>query len=160
MYSAYKLNRVTKYSLLLLFIRQVMSDHLRPRGLQLARLSCSSWSPGVCPSSCPLVWWYHPAISSSDTHFTFCLQFSPASGSFPMSWLFASGGQSVGASASVLLVSVQGWFLLRLSGLISLLSKGFLEVFSSTTIWKHQFFGILPSLWSSSHIPTWLLERA
>ena len=79
--------------------------------------------------------------------FIFCLQSFPASGSFPMSWLFASGRQSIGASASALALSVniQGWFPLRLTGLITLLSKGLLRVFSSTTIWEHKFFGIQPS---------------
>ena len=78
---------------------------------------------------------------------------------FPMSWLFASGGQSIGASASVLPMSIQDWFPLGLIGLLSLLSKGLSGVFSSTTIWKHQFFGTQPSLWSTSHIRTWLLEK-
>ena len=89
-----------------------------------------------------------------------CLQSFPTSGSFPMSQLFTSGGQSIGASASasVLPVSIQGWFPLGWTGLISLLSKGLSRVFSSTTIWKHQFFDIQPSLWSNSHICTWLLE--
>ena len=82
-------------------------------------------------------------------------------GSFSMSWFFASGGQSIGASASVsvLPMNIQGWFPLRLTGLISLLSKGLSRVFSSTTVWKHLFFGTLPSLWSNSHVCTWLLEN-
>ena len=91
----------------------------------------------------------------------FCLQSFPASVSFPVSQLFATGGQSVGASAStsVLPMNIQGWFPLRLTGLISLLSKGLSRVSSSTTIWKHQFFGAQPSLWSISHIHTWLLKE-
>ena len=91
----------------------------------------------------------------------FCLQSSQASGSFPMSQQFASGGQSTGASASasVLPKSIQNWFPLRLTTLISLLSKGLSRVFSSTTVQKHQFSGTLPSLLSSSYICTWLLER-
>ena len=92
---------------------------------------------------------------------SFCLQSLPASGSFPMHQLFTSGGQSTGgsASASVLLVSIQGWFPLGLTGLITLLSKGLSKVFSITTVGKHQFFGAQPSLWSSSHIHTWLLGK-
>ena len=114
----------------------------------------------VCPSSCPLNQWCHPTISSSVTFF-FCPQSFPASGSFPMSWLFALGGQQIGASAStsVFPVSSQGWFPLRLTGFISLLSKGLSRVFSSTTVQKHQFFSALPSLRSNSHICTWLLEK-
>ena len=99
----------------------------------------------------------HPLSSPSPL----CPQSCPASGSFPVSRLFASGGQSTGASAlaSVLPVSIQGWFPLGLIALISLLSKGLLRVFSSTTVWTHQFFGAQLSLWSSSHIHTWLLEK-
>ena len=113
--------------------------------------------PRVCPSSCPLNWWYHPTISGSVA--LFCLQSFPASKSFPMSQLFVSGGQRIGASASVLPMSIQGWFPLRFTGLISLQSKRLSRVSSSTTVRKHQFFGALPSLWFSSHIYTWLLER-
>ena len=116
---------------------------------------CLSLSPGVCPSSCPLNQWCYPIISSSAALFSFCLQSFPASGSFPMGQLFASGGQSVGASASasVLPVNIQGWFPLGLTGLISLLSMEPLRVFSissSTTTRKHQFFGTQLSLWSNS----------
>ena len=91
-----------------------------------------------------------------------CPQFFPASGSFPMSWLFPSGGQSIGASASasVLPMNIQDWFPLGLTGLISLLSNGLSKVFSNTTVQKHQFFGTRPSLWSNSHIPTWLLKKS
>ena len=128
-------------------------------GLQYAKLPCPSPSPRVCPSSCPLHQWCHPTISPSVTLFSFCLQSFPATRSFPMSQLFASGGQSTGASAPVLPMSIQGWFPLRLTGLISLLSKGLTRVFSSTTVWKHQCFGTLPSLWSSSPNHIWLLER-
>ena len=100
---------------------------------------CSSPSPGVCPSSCPLNLWCPPTISSSVTLFPFCLQSFLASRSFPVSQLLASGGQSFGASAlaSALPKSIQGWFPLWLAGLISLLSKRLSRVFSSTTIWKH-----------------------
>ena len=99
--------------------------------------------PEFAQNSCPLSWWYHPTISSSVTPFSPCPQSFPASGSFPMSWLFASGGQSIGvsASASVLPVNIQAWFPLGLTGLISLLSQGLSGVSSSTTIRKHQFFG-------------------
>ena len=91
--------------------------------------------------------WCHPTISSSVTLFS-CFQPFPESGSFPVSQLFTSGGQSIGASASasVLPMSIQGWFSLRLTGLISLLSEGCSRVFSSTTVWKHQFFGAQVSL--------------
>ena len=107
-----------------------------------------------CISDC------HPAISSSDS-FSFCSQSFPASGTFPMSHLFASDDQDTGASASasVFLVNIQGWFPSRLTGLTSLLSKGLLGVFSSTTVQKHQFFGVLPSLWSNSHNHMWPLGR-
>ena len=86
-----------------------MSDSLQPHGLQHPRLPCPSPSPGVCPSSCPLHRWWHPTNSSSVTLFSFCLQSFQASGSFPVTWLFALGGQSIGASASVLPVNIQGW---------------------------------------------------
>ena len=109
------------------------------------------------------VYWVGDAIQPSHAlcPFSSCLLSFPASGSFPMSWLFASGGQSFGASASasVLSVNVQGWFPLGLTGLISLLSKGLSRVFSNSTVWKHQFFSAQPSLWSSSHICIWLLEK-
>ena len=134
----------------LLFSPQVVSVSLQPHGMQHAKLSCSSPSPGVCPSSCPLNWWCHPTISSSVTLFFFCLQSFPVLESFSMSWLFPSGGQSIVASASILPMSVHGWFPVRLTSLISLLSKGLWKVFSSTTIQKHQFFGTLPFLWSIS----------
>ena len=105
--------RVTLIFLLLLFSHQVVSDSLQPHGLQHARLSCPSPSPGVFPSSYPLNLWCHPTISTSVTLFFFCLQSFPASGSFSMSQVFfAPGGQSIGASASVLPKSIHGWFLL------------------------------------------------
>ena len=131
--------------LLLSFSHQIMSSI---SWLQHARLPCSSSSPRVCPSSCPLNWWCHSTIASSVDPFFSCLQFFPASGSFPTSQLFLSGVQSIGASASasILPKSIQGWFPLRLTGLISLLSKGFSRVFSSTTVWNHQFFSTLPYL--------------
>ena len=111
-----------------------MSDSLWPHGLQHTRLPCSTLSPRVCSNSCSLSWWCHPTISSIVTPFCSCPQSFPASGAFPMSWLFASGGQSIGASvsASVHPVNIQGWFPLRLIGWISLLSKGLSRIFSST----------------------------
>ena len=132
-----------------------------PYGLQHARLPCPSVSPGLCPSSCPLSQWCYPTISSSAALFSFCLPCFLASGSFLMSGLFSSGGQIIGAStlASVLPINIQGWFPLGLTSLISLKSKGFSKVSSSTTIWKHQFFTAHHSLWSNSHTCTWLLER-
>ena len=121
---------------------------LRPCGLQHARFLDPSLSPRVCSNSCPLSQWCYLTISSSATLFSFCLQSFPASGSFPMSWLFASGGQSIrpSASASVLPMKIHGWFPLGLTGLISLQSKGLSRVFSSIIIQKDQFFGPQPSL--------------
>ena len=147
------------FYIVLLFSCPVMSDSLWPHKLQHTRLPCPLLCPEVCPSSYPLHWWCHPAVSSSDT--LFCPQSFPASGTFPMSCLLASDDQSSGASAlaSVLPVNIQDWFLLRLAGLISLLSKGLSGVFSSSTVWRQQFFGVLPFLWSSSHNWTWLLGR-
>ena len=132
--------------------RSVVSDSLWRHGLQHTRFPCLSPSPGVCSNSCPSSQWCHPTISSSVIPFS-CPQSFPASGS-PVSWLFASGDQSVGASAlaSVLPLNIQCWFPLELTGLISLMLKGLLRVFSSITVWKHQFFGAQPSLWSNSHV--------
>ena len=132
-----------------------------PMDCNITRLPCPLPSPTVCPGSCPLNLWCHPTIQSSVAFSSFCLQPFPASGSFPMNRLSASGGQSIGASAwaSVLSKNIQGLFPLRLTGLISLQSKGPTRVFSSTTVRKHQFFSAQPSLWSNSHISTWLLER-
>ena len=101
------------------------------------RFLCPPLSPGVCSNSCPLSWWCHPVISSSVTLFSSCPQSFPASGSFPMSQLFASGGQNTEASASVLPMNIQDWFPLELTGLISLQSEGLSSMFSSTTIRKH-----------------------
>ena len=143
------------------FSCSVMSDSLQPHRLQHARLPCSSPTPGSCSNSCHGVWvWCHPTISSSLIPFSSCLQSFLAAGSFPMRQFFASGGQSIGASASasVFPMNIQGWFPLRLTSLI-LQSKGLSRVFSSSTVWKHQFFRTQPSLWSSSHIHTWLLEK-
>ena len=129
-----------------------MSNSLWPHGLQHDRPPCPSLSPRVCLSSCPLNRWCYSTISSSAVLFSFCLQSSPASGSFPISWLFTSGGQSIGAlpSASVLPMSIQGWFPLGLTDWISLQSKGLSRVFSNTTVQKHQFFSVQLSLQSYS----------
>ena len=145
--------------LLLLFSQSVTSDSLQPYGLQHTRPLCPSPSPKVCPSWCPLHQWCHPPISSSDALLSFCPQSFPASGTFPMSQLFASGDQTTGASASVLPMSIQDWFPWRLTGLNSFLSKGLLGVIPSTTVRRHQFFGALPSLWSSLHKQMWPLGR-
>ena len=112
-----------------------------PHGLQHPRLPCPSPSPRACSNSCPLNWWCHPTIPSSIMSFSSCLQSFPASGFFLMSWLFASGGQRIGAlaSESVLPMNIQDWFPLGLTGLISLQSKGLSRVFSNTTVQKHQF---------------------
>ena len=114
------------------------------------RLSCPSLSSGPCSNSCPLRWWCYLTILSSVTPFSSCPQSFPASRSFLISRLFASGGQSTrdSASASVLPMNIQGWFPLGLTDFISLLSKGLPKVSSSSIIWKHQFFGAQPSLWS------------
>ena len=116
-----------------------MSNSLQPHGLQHARLPYPSPPPRACSNSCPSSQWCHPTISSSVIPFSSCLQSFPASGSFPVSQLFASGGQriEVSASASVLPVNVQDWFPIGWAGWISLQSKGLSRVFSSTTVQKH-----------------------
>ena len=123
----------------LLFSCSVMSDSLWFNGLQHTSLPCSSPSPKVYSNSCPLSQWCHPTISSSVVPFSSHLQSFPASGSFLMSWLFASGGQSIraSASASVLPMNIQDWFPSGLTGLVSLQSRGLSRVFSSTIVWKH-----------------------
>ena len=143
---------------MLLFSCSVMSNSLRPHGLQHTRPPCPSPTPGAYSNSCPLSQWCHPTISSSVVPYSSRLQSFLASGSFPISQLFTSGGQSIGASASVLPMNIQNWFPFGLTGLVSLLSKGLSRVFSSTTIQKHQVFA-QPSLWSNSHSHTWLLEK-
>ena len=139
----------------------VMSNSLRLHGLQHAKLPCPPPTPGACTNSCPLSWWCHPTISFSVIPFSSCLQSFPASGSFPMSQFFRSGGQSIGASvsASIFPMNIQGWFSLGLNGLISLQSKGLSTVFSNTTVQKHHFFRTQLSLWSNSPIHTQLLEN-
>ena len=145
----------------LLFSCSVMSNSLLPHGLQHTSPPCPSPSPRACSNSCPSSRWCHPTISSSVVPFSSFLQSFPASGSFLMNQVFASGGQSIGTSAltSVLPMNIQDWFPLGLTGWISLQSKGLSRVFSNTTVQKHQFFGTQPSLWSNSYIHTWLLEK-
>ena len=143
------------------FSCSVMSHSLQPQGLQHARPPCPSQTPRAYSNSCPLSRWCRPTISSSVVPFSSCLQFFPASQSFPRSWFFISGGQGIGAlaSASVLPMNIQDWSPLGWTGWISLQSKGLSRVFSNTTVQKHQFFGVQLSLWSNSHIHTWLLEK-
>ena len=143
------------------FSRPVVSNSLPPHGPQHARPPCPSPTPRACSNSCPLSRWCLPTILSSIAFFSSCLQSFPASGSFSMSHVFASGGQSIGvsASASVLPMNTQHWSPLGWTGWISLQSKGLSRVFSSTTVQKHQFFDTLLSLWSNSHIHSWLLEK-
>ena len=135
------------------FSHSVVSDSLQPHGPQHTRPPCPSPTPGVYSISCPLSRWCHPTISFSVIPFSF-LQSFPASGSFLVSQLFASGGQIIvaSASASVLPMNIQDWFPLGWTGLISLQFKGLSRVFSSTTVKEHQFFGAPPSSWSSSHM--------
>ena len=114
------------------------------------RLSCPSPTPRVYSNSCPLSWWCHSSISSSVVPFSSCLQSFPALGSFQMSQFFASYGQSIGVSASVLPMNTQDWSPLGWTGWISLQSKGLSRVFSNTTVQKHQFFGSHPSRSSQS----------
>ena len=139
------------------FSCSVLSDSLQPHGLQYARLSSPSPTPETCSNS---FHWVGDAIQPSHPVVPFShLQSFPASGSFTMSQFFTLGGQSVWASssASVLPVNIQDWFPLGLTGSISFQSKELSGVFSKTTVQKHQFFGAQPSLWSDSHIHTWLL---
>ena len=130
----------------------VMSNSLWSHGLQHTRLLCPSPTPGAYSNSCPLSWWCHPTIPSSVIP-SFCFQSFLASGSFPMSQFFTSGGQSIGVSAStsMLPTNIQDWFPLGLTDWISLKFKGLSRVFSNTTVQKQQFFGARPSLWSNSH---------
>ena len=130
---------------------------LQPHEPQYAWPPCPSPTPRVHPNSCPLSWWCHPTISSSVIPFSSCPRSFPASGSFQVSQLFASGGQSVGvsASASVLPMNIQDWSPLGWTGWISLQSKGLSRVFSNTTVQKRQFFGAQLSSQSNSHSHTW-----
>ena len=142
-----------------------VSESLWPHGLQHARLACPSLSPGVCSNLYSLKQWCHPTTSSFVIPFSSSLPFLPGWGFvfvffFQMS-KFASGGQSIGVSASptVLPMNIQDWFPLGWTGWISLQSKGLSRVFSNTTVQKHQFFSPQLSLYSNSHIHTWPLEK-
>ena len=139
------------------FSRSVMSNTLRPHVLQHAQASMFITNSNLCLLS----QWGHPTISSSVIPFSTCFQSFPALGSFPMSWLFSSDGQSIGVStlASVLPMNNQDWFPLRLIGCISLQSIVLSRVFFNTTVQNHQFFDAQPSLWSKSHIHTWILGK-
>ena len=141
--------------------RSVVSDSLWPHEPQHTRPPCPSPAPGVYPNPCPSSWWCHPAISSSIVPFSCCPQSFPASGSFPMSHLFAWGSQSTGVSASTsdLPMNTQDWSPLGWTVWISLQSKGLTRLFSNTTFQKHQFFSAQLSLESNSHIHTWPLEK-
>ena len=143
------------------FSCSVAPDSLRPHESQHARPPCPSPAPGVHSNSCPSSWWCHPAISFSVIPFSSCPQSVPASGSFPVSQLFAGGGQSirVSASASVLPMNTQDWSPLGWTGWISLQCKGLSRVFSSTTVQKHQLFSVKISSQSNSHIHIWPLEK-
>ena len=138
----------TYFKLSVKFSHSVVSDSLWPHGLQHARLPCPSPTSKACSNSCPSSRWYHPTISSSVVPFSSHFQSFPASGSFQMSQFFASGGQSIGvsASASGLPMNIQDWFPLGWTGWISLQSKGLSRVFSNTTVQKYQFFGAQLSL--------------
>ena len=161
LYHLFPNNASSFYTTFSQFSRSVMSNSLRPHGLQHTRPPCLSPTPGVNSNSRPLSQWCHTTISPSVIPFSSHLQSFPASGSFQMTQFFASGGQSIGisASASVLPVNIQDWFPLGWTGWLSLQSKGLSRVFSNTTVQKHQFFGAQLSLWSNSHIHTWLLEK-
>ena len=139
------------------FSCSVMSNSLWPHEPQHARPCYPSPTPGVHPNPCPLSHWCHLTISSSAVPFSSCPQSVPASRSFPVSQLFASGGQSAAVSASTLALpmKIQDWSPLEWTGWISLQSKGLSRVFSSTTVQKHQFFSAQVSSQSNSHIHTW-----
>ena len=143
------------------FSHSVVSDSLQPHESQHTRPPCPLPPPGVHPNSHASSWWCHPTISSSVIPFSSCPQSFPASGSFQMSQLFASGGQSIGVSAStsVLPMNTQDWSPLGWTGWISLQSKGLSRVFSNTTVQKQQFFGAQLSSQSNSHIHIWSLEK-
>ena len=143
------------------FSHSVVSDSLWPHESQHTRLPCPSPTPRVYSNSRPSSRWCHPAISSSVLPFSSCPQSLPASGSFPVSQLFALGGQNIGVSAlaSVFLMNTQYWSPSGWTGWISLQSKGLSRVFSNTTVQNHQFFGTQLSPQSNSHIHAWPLEK-
>ena len=175
MCSAYRLNKqgdsrqpcCTPFSILnqsvcpVQFSRSVMSDSLRRHESQHTRPPCPSPTPRVHSDSLPSSRWCHPTVSSSVVPFSSCPQSYPESESFPMSQLFAWGGQStrVSALASFLPKKSQGWSPSEWTGCISLQSKGLSRVFSNTTVQKHQFFSTQPSPQSNSHVHTWPLEK-
>ena len=139
----------------------VMSESLQPHALQQARLTCPSSTPRACSNSCLSSQWYHSTILSFVVPLSSCLQSFPASPSFSVSQLLASGGQSIGASASasVLPMNIQNWFPLGLTGLTSLQSRELSKLFSNTTVLRHWFLITQLSLQSNSHTHTWLLEK-
>ena len=143
------------------FSHSVVSDSLWAHELQHTRPPCPSSNPGVYPNSCPSSWWCHPAISSSIVPFFSCPQSLPSSESFPVSQVFAWGGQSIGVSASVsvLPMNTQDWSPLGWTGWISLQFKGLSRIFSNTTVQRHQFFSAQLSSQSNSHIHTWPLVK-
>ena len=143
------------------FSHAIVSNSLWSHGLRHTRLSCPSPTPRASSNSCPSSQGCHPTISSSVIPFSSRLQTFPASGSFSMSQFFASGGQSIGASASasVLPINIQDQFPLEWTGWISLQSKGLSRVFSNTTVQKRQFFSAQLSSQSNSHIHTWPQEK-
>ena len=134
---------------------------LKPHGLQHVRLPCPSLSPGVCSDSCPLSRWCYPNILSFVVPFSSCLQSFPVSGSFSNEWILSIRWPKFWSSSFSMSLSNEysGLISLQLTALISLQTKGYSRVFSNTTVWKCQFFGAQPSLWSTSHIHTWLLEK-
>jgi len=142
------------------FSHSVMSDSVTP-WTAACQASLSITNSRAFSNSCPSSQWCHSTISSSVVPFSSCLQSFPASGSSPRSQFYASGSQSIGvsASASILSMNIQDWFLLGLTSLISLQTKRLSRVFSKTTIQRHQFFSTKSFLWSNSHICTWLLEK-
>ena len=148
-------------ALFLLFSRSVMSHSSWPHGLQHSRLPCPSPSPRACTGLGPLSQWCHLTISSFFVPFSSCLLFFLSIRVFSNESALRIRWPNIRAStsASVLPVNIQDWSPLESTGLISLLSKGLLRVFSSNIIWKNQFFGTQSSLWSNSHIHTWLLEK-
>ena len=146
--------------LLLLFSCIVVSDSLWPHELQWPMLPCPSLSLGICSNSCPLSQWCHPTISSSVGPFSSWPQSFPASGCFPTSWLFASGGQSIGA---LCFITFQ-WIIVLVSNRIDwfdlLAAQGTPKSLPQYTVQKHQFVSVQPSIWSDIHIYTWLLEKS
>ena len=143
------------------FSCSVVSDSLRPHGLQHARPPCPSPIPRVYSNSSPMSQWCHPTISSFVIPFSSHLQSFPAPGSFLMGQFFASGGQTTGVSVSisVLQMNIQDWFPLGWTDWVCLEFKGLSRVFSNITVQKHQFFGAQLSLQSKSHVHTWLVEK-